>query len=441
MDQAGVELLRATDRRQLMQTVWIYEHPVDFDELQRFHGDIGYGLLGRLIERSAVPFGRDRWVSSLGPQVAPRFAEHPRPRAELVDWADECAALPIDPEHGPGWHLSVLPLTDGATAITVVLSHYVVDGIGAVFGCIDAVNGVRRDLGYPERWPRNRFRSILGDLRGVMRDAPAIGRAIVATARLARKQRFEAAPPRDVSRFESPGDRAVDDDPVTVPSTWLFVELADWDERAESLNGNSYALLAALAAKLGERLGRRRPDGTVSLNIALSDRTGLDDTRAIALSFAQANIDPATVTTDLADVRVSIRQAVKEAREGTDQRLELLPLAPLLPRRVLRCAQDVLLGSADLPVAYSNLGAIPPLVACIDGTDAEYFGMRGVDQNVRRADIERSGGLLVLTGGSLSGKFSVGIVAYQAGAENSNARLRHLAAQTLGELGLAGEIY
>ncbi|MGV0797208.1 hypothetical protein ABQF26_09600, partial [Mycolicibacterium elephantis] len=44
MDQAGFQLLRATGRGQLMQMLWIYEHPVDYEGLRRFHRNFGYGL-------------------------------------------------------------------------------------------------------------------------------------------------------------------------------------------------------------------------------------------------------------------------------------------------------------------------------------------------------------------------------------------------------------
>ena len=91
MDQAGIQLLRATGRGQLLQVVWIYEHPVDFDELKRFHRDFGYGMAGRRIERSPLPFGRYRWVASFGPPSEIEFVETPRPRAEVSDWADEQA--------------------------------------------------------------------------------------------------------------------------------------------------------------------------------------------------------------------------------------------------------------------------------------------------------------------------------------------------------------
>ena len=96
--------------------------------------------MGRLIERSPLPFGRYRWVSDPRPAEID-IAKSARPRAELGDWFDERTQLPIDPESGPGWRISVLPLTDGSTAISLVLSHYVIDGIGAAVAVTEALLG------------------------------------------------------------------------------------------------------------------------------------------------------------------------------------------------------------------------------------------------------------------------------------------------------------
>ncbi len=90
-DQATFLSLRATGRAQLTQIGWVYEHPLDFDALRRFHRNLGYRLAGRRIERSPLPFGRHRWVAVMGPQSDLDIAERARPRAELADWADERA--------------------------------------------------------------------------------------------------------------------------------------------------------------------------------------------------------------------------------------------------------------------------------------------------------------------------------------------------------------
>ncbi|WP_423213044.1 type I polyketide synthase [Mycobacterium shinjukuense] len=111
LDQAGFLALRAVHGA-LMQVTWVYDRPVDIDGLRRFHRNLGRGMLGRRIERSPLPFARDRWV--LAPESADLdIAAQPRPRAAVSAWADERARLPLDPEWGPAWHLGVLMLEDG----------------------------------------------------------------------------------------------------------------------------------------------------------------------------------------------------------------------------------------------------------------------------------------------------------------------------------------
>ncbi len=110
LDQAFYEGHRAAGQREVMQVGWVYHRAVDLDELKRFHHNLGNGLLGRLVERSPLPFGRHRWVSD--PQPADiDIAGCARPRAELGDWFDECTQLPIDPESGNFTNAQLLELS------------------------------------------------------------------------------------------------------------------------------------------------------------------------------------------------------------------------------------------------------------------------------------------------------------------------------------------
>jgi hypothetical protein len=426
---------RATGQELVMQCVWVYEHPVDFDGLKRFHRNFGYGLFGRRIERSPLPFGRHRWVSSLGPMSDIDIAESARARAELSDWVDERAQMPIDPEWGPGWHLGVLPMTDGSTAVSLVMSHCLSDGLGALMTIVDAVKGNRRNLGYPPRRSRTRPRAAVSDLRETVRGAPEVARTLVVAAKLAFRRR------REFSR--SAGSRtigtSVADSAVVMPAITVYVDLDDWDARANSLGGTSYSLIAGYAAKLGERVGRRRADGAVTLHIPISDRTP-DDTRANAASIATVVIAPTHVTTDLSDARAVIKRALHTMREEPDETLQLLPLTPFIPKRAVRRGSGVVFGFADSPVSCSILGDVDPVVARADGTDAEYVMLRGVDRHVTRGFLERRGGLLTVLAGRIGGKMSITVVAYQVDAENSKHRLRELAAKTLAEFDLSGVI-
>jgi Wax ester synthase-like Acyl-CoA acyltransferase domain len=437
-DQATFLSLRASGREQLMQIVWIYEHPVDFDKLRRTHHNGGYGLLGRRIERSPLPFGRHRWVAAVGQPLDIDIAESARPRAELGDWADERAQLPIDPEFGPGWHLGVLPLTDGSTAVTVVLSHCLADGIAGMILIVNAVTDNVRDIGYPPPHSRTRLRAAASDFRETVQGLPQSARALIAAAKLVYRSRRDTAQPA-APRITPPLVEGADSH-VIVPAITIYVDLDTWDARANALNGNSYSLFAGVAAKLGEHLGRSRPDdGTVTLLIPYSDRT-LDDTRAIAMSYAKVSVDPARVTTDLSGARVTIKQALTTARETPDPALQILPLTPFIPKRVVRRLADLMFGFGDSAVLCSNLGDLPAEIACADGTAAEYVMLRPVDQGVTRQYIESSGGQLVVAGARLGGKMSMTVVAYQPGRKNSKQGLRELAVHTIAEFGLTGTI-
>ncbi|MDH6244146.1 hypothetical protein [Mycobacterium sp. OTB74] len=434
-DEAAVRTMRATGRVQVMQCTWVYEHPVDLDGIRRFHQNFGGGLFGRRIERSPLPFGRYRWVSALGPH-APLDVAEPRSRDQIGDWLDERAQLPIDPEAGPGWHLAVLPVTDGSTVVTVVISHCLGDGVGGLLVVADAIAGRCVDLGYPMPNSRSRLRAIARDARDIASGAPEIARTVVNAARVLRRPSPDnaAAAVREPVRTVPGGDKV-----VVLPSISVFVDLDDWNARAQAVGGNSYSMLAGFAAKLGERMGRCGPKGDVTLLIAVNDRTE-GDTRANALSLATVPLDPVTVTTDQTGARGVIRKAFATLREQPDETLQLLPLTPLVPKRLLKRVADGFLGSGELPVSCSNLGDLMPEVTRVDGTAAEYIVFRGIDQGVTGQELEDADGQLVLVSCRVDGKVSIGITGYQAGEKNSKARLAELAEKTLAEFDLTAQI-
>jgi hypothetical protein len=432
IDQAALLQQRATGIAKLAQAVWVYEHPVDLDALRRFHANLDHSLLGRRIESSALPFGRHRWVSARA--EATEVAE-PRPRADLSDWIDERSAVPIDPEFGPSWHLAMLPMDDGSTALSLVASHCVTDGIGLLRSVADAAEGRTRLLGYAPARARSGFAAVRADARQTVRDMPELGRTLTAAARLAYRRRKEFTQPAATG----PQAAIVDGDAqVILPAINAFIDASHWDACAEKLNGTTYSLLAGFAARLAERTGRhRQDDGAVSLLIAISERTP-DDTRANAVSVTTVSVDPARVTTDLTDSRTAIRQALKTIRDVPDETFALLPLTPFVPKRAVRRATGVMFG--DLPVSCSNLGELDPAVGRPDGSDAEYFILRGVDQNITREQIEIAGGQLVVVSVRLGDMISLGVVSYQPGKANTKQQLRDLTALTLAEFDLYGEI-
>lgn len=436
MDQASFLGLRALGSKAIDQMAWVYNRPADIEGLRRFHRNLNYGLLSRQVERSPLPFARDRWVYSPGPDID--IAETPRPRSELMDWTYEQARLPIDPEHGPNWHLAVLPLDDGGTAVSLVTSHTIVDGLGIASAVSDAARGRARYLGYPHPHSRTRGRALLQDARETIGSLPELGRAAAAAARFARQSREDVA----ASFAQAPPSlRSVGDDvAVTVPCVAMFADMTEWDTRAKSLGGNGNTLFAAFGARLGARLGRLCGDGTVTLSFPISNRTE-NDTRGNALVFPNVSIDPTHLASDLGEIRVKFKQAIADLAETTPKMLAPLPLTSMTPKWVARRAALVGLGTARLPIGCSNLSDFDPDTMRPDGTEADYLFGRLVETGITRRALERMGGQLLLAGGRGGRKVTCTITAYLPGGTNTQEAVREVTLRTLEEFDLTAEIY
>jgi hypothetical protein len=439
LDQVPLLGLRALGYVTLIQATWIYDGAIDLDGLRRFQRNLGYGLLGRRIERSPLPFARDRWVSDRAPKDPDHLdiAATPRPRDEIGGWADERANLTIDPEAGPSWHLGILPLEDNGTAVSLVISHGVSDAVGMCLAMADAAEGRRRDLGYPPPGARTLTRAALEDARDTVLEIPALARALAATVRVARRQRQDLA--SSIAAASPSPPAAGHDQPVVLPALSAYVDIAEWDARAESLGGTSNSLFAGLAARLGVRMGRVGDGGAITLSFPVSERTE-DDTRANALTRARVTVDPTHAARDLREIRAKIKQALAETTENSAEFLAPLPMASITPKWLARRAASLAQGTAERPVVCSNVGDIDSAANRPDGTDAAYLSIRMIESGITKNRLDRAGGQLNLLSGRVQGKIFIAISAYPVGERNSKSELRELTSRTFAEFGLTAKI-
>jgi hypothetical protein len=436
VDQAAFLGERATGTTNLLQCVWVYNRAIDIDRLRQFHHHLQQGRLSRRIERSPLPFGRHRWVSPSG-QSDLEIVESPRPREEFDAWLSEQANTQLDSEHGPGWHLAVLPFTDGGAGVSFVISHCLIDGVGLCEALADAACGRHDPIGWPAAGSRRQWQAMREDARQTARDIPAIGRAVVAAARFARRNRGGDGSSTQVpSALRSP--LVGPDECVALAKATIYVDADEWDARAHSLGGTSNALLAGLAARLAQRVGRVAEDGFVTLAVPVDERAA-GDTRANAITGVDVMVDPAGAATDLREIRAVIKQALICREEVPDERLALLPLTPLLPQWLMRRTVSVALGGATTS-GSSNLGAINPAANRPDGTDADHFAMRILLPGVTQATVDQTKGLLGLLSGRVHGQVFVSVVAYQPGRANSNDDLRRRLSSVLSEFSLSATI-
>ena len=317
----------------------------------------------------------------------------------------------------------------------MVASHTVIDGLGFSLVLADAANGIRRDLGYPPPRSRTRRTALAEDARVTARGVPDMVRALAAMPKLAGKANRGKATASHVRPTPDTADR-----PVEVPTATAFIDLADWDARAQALGGTSNSLFAGLLANLAQRTGRVRADGAVTLTYPVSDRVE-NDTRANALKSVELTADPTPVTKDLRDLRAGIKRALTDGLGDFADQEALLPLIPFIPLAVARRVPPEAGGFADLPVGCSNLGDLDPAVARVDGTAADYFSIRLIEQNLTTNCHELSYGELHITSGRICGKVFLAARAYTPDMRTDKDVLAANLAATLSDFELTGEIF
>jgi hypothetical protein len=422
---------RATGATNLLQCVWVYDRPIDIDGLRQFHGNLARGRLSRRIERSPLTFGRHRWV--MPTDQSDLEIATPRPRAEFDAWLGEQAATSLDSERGPGWHLAVLPFTDGGAGVSLVISHCLTDGVGLCEALADAACGRRDPIDWPAAKSRKRRQALREDTGQTARDIPAIRRAVLAAARLARDSRGTKASAAGAGRPAAGADEY-----ITIPTATIFVDADEWDARANALGGTSNTLLEGFAARIAQRVGRVTADGSVNLGMPVNERTA-GDTRANALANVDIVVDPAPATTNLREIRSATKQALIHRQEVPDERWALLPLVTLLPKRLVR--QLLYMAAGDgTSVGSSNIGVVDPAAYRPDGTDANHFAIKNLGPGVTKTIMHRLGGLLSFLSGTANGRRFVSIVAYQSGRLESKEDLRQLLSSTLDDFSLTADI-
>ena len=348
---------RATGATSLLQCVWTYDRAIDMDGLRRFHHHLLRGRLSRHVERSPLPFGRHRWVS---PNDAPAIEiAQARPREEFGAWLHEQTDIPLDYEHGPAWHLAVLPFTDGGTGLSLVISHGLTDGVGLTTALADAASGRDDSIIWPPAGSRRRV------ARAAPGRPPDRSRHTLRRPGDRRRSTDGPACPSADRRLRAPavptfGPTMAPDEQIDIPAATVFIDMDEWDARAQSLGGTSNSLLAGFAAKFAQRAGRvTAGDGMATLTMPVNERFD-GDTRANAVGNAEVTVDPTKVTTDLREVRAAVKGALIRVQEVPDERFALLPLVPFLPKRLVKRMVGVVSGGRRLSAPPTSVTSPPP---------------------------------------------------------------------------------
>jgi len=423
-----------------MQCLWLYEKDVDLAALDRTYRRLCALPGNRLIEPSPVPFGRHRWVRASRPLDSVQYNDETLPRSSLLRWANAHARMPIDPVGGPAWLLGVQRFSDGSSAVSLVGSHLLFDGVSALRSIEAAIDGTPRESAYLPKGARRPIAALVADLAQALVDVPQTLRALVRLAPpLARRVAHARRPSPPPAVLSTPAESA---DGVSLPAVAVMVGAQQWAQRARQLGGHKHGLLLAFAARVAMHMGRRRPsDGAVRLVMTVNQRRATDDDRALAISFSTLTVDPLPVADDLRSIEQSLKAALRAITQEPDAMARLFPVVPWMPRLATAALLDQMFSYADgATVSCSNLGELPGALARIDGTICHRLLTRAVDVNVTPRDLARTHGHLVIVSSRINGTLSLCIEGYQLGTENTTEQLCDVAERTLAEFGLDGVV-
>lgn len=437
LDQLAFELFRATGRSQLMQCLWVYDRDVNLFAITQTYECLTNLAFNRLIEPSHLPWGRPRWVKPAGALTPLRVGGTTLPRSQFMSWASIQANETIDPVAGPAWRMAIQRFDDGSTAVSLVGSHLVIDGMGSVLAIAAAAKGTVIPNPYQTQGARGWLTGCASDAWQTLSDAP---RTMAALARIAKASLQRPASTTQDKDGPAENANSVNSDLVELPAAVLTIAAPVWDACARRLEGRENTFLPGFVATLASHMGRcRSSDGTVSLLVPIDTRQGLNDERALAIEFRTMTIAPEGLVSSLRPLDAPFKALLRSAKENQTGALSLiLPAIAWLPRRFSAALVNQLFAYADaLPVSCSNLGRLPVEFGHIDGAPCNRVLTRAVDVNVSRSDLERSHGHLVVVASRYGETVSLCIEACQlAPTQTTTDDLRMMIHRTLKDFGL-----
>ncbi|MDV7354032.1 hypothetical protein R4282_13555 [Rhodococcus oxybenzonivorans] len=345
----------------VMQGLWRTDGRIDEEILESLRVLLSRGPLGRRVIRSRVPGARPRFAPS-SEAFPVEYATVPA--AALLEWADEQAALPVDPERGPGWRLACGRLDGSGTVLSLVCSHVLADARGLTAAIADALQGTP-----PSAAPRHR-----GPIDDVW-DAALLTRRVtegtvraVAGLLIDSDRRTEL---RDFVRADSTARPEVFH--RRAASAVVDVDAGAWDIAAEESGGTANSLFLSVVAEIA-----RRDDESAPLTISVPmDVRGRGDTTEAANSVAMVEVAVAPGDT-VADVRASSRAAFTSTPMTSPAGFpeEMLQLIPD------RLAHALTGNPGERDVLCSNIGPLPDALGVLGGHRTTGIATRAVHPGI-----------------------------------------------------------
>jgi diacylglycerol O-acyltransferase len=429
-DQGSFMGLRALGRQPLLIFTWCYERRLDETTVNKFNDSLAKGQLGRLVQRSPLPWGRHRWVAN--PVAAPvTWYPGEIPAGGLEGWRNALVHLPVDPEFGPGWRLAVQPMEGGRSALSLIISHTIADAKGGIEAIIEAISGTRRRHGFPVpswRWSPIR---LARDIAESLRALPDVARAVAALVR-------GAGIPASQKSVSFVGTVTPDSSQplVDVPLAHVMMDLGIWEKRASELGVTTSSLFMAFAARIAHRIGRVDSEGRAKLVLPVSYRLP-GDRRGNALSAVMVMANPDLCPGNFSTLRQDFKTALATLFEQGDDKTPLFALLPYVPLWLVRRLERLALRT-DQPIGCSLLGAFPPELSnpCGPASLVRFSGIERCTAEV----LEWLGGKLYLITYSVGDQMHITITGYMVDRITTLAAFVPFVREALDDLSLEGSV-
>jgi diacylglycerol O-acyltransferase len=430
-DQGTFVSLRGLGHQPIIHFNWVYTHLLDESEVEQFNVRLAEGFLGRLLQRSPLPWGRHRWVAN--PHPAPvTWLRDPIPVEALPKWRNSLLDLPVDPEYGPGWRLAVQFLEGGGATLSLLISHTIADVTAAAQAISDAVVNKYVAPGFPApsaRWSPARL------VRDSVESARALPDVWCALMTALRSEWTKSQRESTVSVRWRRLSRKIPDPVVSVPLVYVAIDKKVCDDRAEDLGIKINTLLTAFAARLAFRIGRVDPAGCVELVLPVSIRQP-GDWRGNALQAATLRVDPQACLLYPHEFQKERRAAIETALLSGHDLSALLPLIPYLPLWLVRYFEKKVSGVFSVGCSFTMdfpQGLLRPF------GQVSFFQLSGLERYTA-SGLNRLGGRLFIAFYRLDQIVSFSVSCYMRDRITSCAEVAPFVQEALKDLGLEGTI-
>lgn len=310
----GDVLMKQLNVNPPIQLLWRVSRPLDVDLLTRIHANLVNGPLNRRMVGSRLPLARPVWAEHVGDRPL-RIDERTLAEDEEMAWADAACTTKLDAHAGLGWELSAANVAGGRSIVSLVSSHALADGQGAISAVTLAVRNASR-----QRNERSRGPSLAADLSDALTEggktyarlalarynARAAGQGPAGALRVLLKRDQPAGPP-------APGG------PPPVRSRIVVsVEHARLEQASSAVGGSVTGLMLAMVAnilKAARGTTQAADPFTVALPVSFRKPDDLESSNMVGI--ATVELDGLSERyTDLADIRKRSKAAYASVAYG-----------------------------------------------------------------------------------------------------------------------------